>query len=217
MVKRQWYYRCTRAPLFTTQLRESKSVIRSHPAENVCTVVILIREVLPSNHGEKWSTPSLPLPHQPLPPKIPPPVPPLSPSRLLQHSRPPPPHPALNQDATPFSPSSTPGRFVGYELPDWLAFTHSFSEGRSRALGRFSSISPSSSFVDVVRNKVKALMETADQSSTVDHIKGKDPMEPNDKSVEKDHTPASQVASSRRHPSHPARQPLPALRDFYWP
>jgi hypothetical protein len=162
-----------------SQHTKIESMIRSHPAENVCTVVNNVREVVPTDHGEKWSTPNpplVPLHHRPLQPKIPLLVPPLCPGLLLQHT----PSPALNPDATPFSPSSTPGGFVGDELPDWLAFTQSSSEGRSPTPGCFSSIPLSVSFVNVVCNKGKVPMEPAGQNSTVDRIKGKVPTELDD-------------------------------------
>jgi hypothetical protein len=76
-------------------------------------------------------------------------------------SSPPPscPHPALNPEVAAFSPSFVPSGSAGEELPNWLLFSPSSSEGRSPATGHLVGASPSSSFVDVVRDKGKAPLE----------------------------------------------------------
>jgi hypothetical protein len=43
----------------------------------------------------------------------------------------------LNLNAAPFSPSTSLSRVAGKELPEWLLFSPSSSEGRSPASGRF--------------------------------------------------------------------------------
>jgi hypothetical protein len=55
-------------------------------------------------------------------------------------------YPTLNPQATPFFPSPPSGT-TAEELPEWLLFSPSSSEGRS---GRPSSVSPTTSFTDVV-------------------------------------------------------------------
>jgi hypothetical protein len=59
--------------------------------------------------------------------------------------------PLLNSSIEPFSPQST---VSGEDLPDWLLFSPSSSEGRSLALGHPSASSSASSFTDVVKGKV---------------------------------------------------------------
>jgi hypothetical protein len=91
-----------------------------------------------------------------------------SPSRPPPHaagSSPPPPttsstfvhsSPPLNPNATPFLPSSIA---LGEELPEWLLFSPSSSEGRSLALGHIFGASSVTSFADVVRGKGMAPMD----------------------------------------------------------
>jgi hypothetical protein len=70
--------------------------------------------------------------------------------------------PSLKPNAAPFSPSSAASE---EDLPEWLLFSPSSSEGRSSALGRISGASPATSCADVVKGKAKAPADAKDNAS----------------------------------------------------
>jgi hypothetical protein len=67
----------------------------------------------------------------------------------------------LNPLATPFSPTFIDG-MAAEELPEWLLFSPSSSEGRS---GRPSSVSPATSFIDVIRRPESSVLRGEGSSS----------------------------------------------------
>jgi hypothetical protein len=82
----------------------------------------------------------------------------------------------LNPSAAPFSPSFSPAPSASKELPHWLLFSPSSSEGRLSACpGRRSSFSPSPSFANVVHIKGKEPIEASDGPPVVTRSKGKAP------------------------------------------
>jgi hypothetical protein len=82
----------------------------------------------------------------------------------------------LNLNAAPFSPSTSLSRVAGKELPEWLLFSPSSSEGRSPASGRFAGPSLAPSFAEVVHGKGKS--PATMQDPDLGHSKGKEPMDP---------------------------------------
>jgi hypothetical protein len=83
-------------------------------------------------------------------------------------------HSPLNSDATPFSPSPSPSRTAGEELPEWLLFSPSSFDGRSPASGRLSDSSLALSFTEVVAGKGKSSVATP--GLDLGRSKGKEPM-----------------------------------------
>jgi hypothetical protein len=113
----------------------------------------------------RWSAPAL----------FPPPS--VNSPLALSRSRPPPPpppcscsHPIVDVHFLP-QPRSDPllpgvtVRAAGEELPELLHFNPSSSEGKSFAPSRLSSASSTTSFIDVVHGKGKALAESLDARS----------------------------------------------------
>jgi hypothetical protein len=70
----------------------------------------------------------------------------------------------LNPDATPNTPSSTLASAQEGDLPEWLIFSLSSSEGRSSQPGCRHGVSPKVSYAKMVWHKEKAPMEEAGSS-----------------------------------------------------